>query len=204
MVGTAVCLAAAIVSAGCSTSTNSSEESTRPYYTAQYDDIIYYWIDCIAQTDDRVTSDNVKITMVEAKYFAVTEKYGCKLIKVNGTQFRFIMKLPHGRIQQIFIDGAHMAEGFKIVANDFDKQEYIKQWENASQDYSDVPDKAGLEEDAEYYQETLRKIANELEETEKQPDIGLITLHFIGRGNVDSRSLSYDVEEMVGKSNLAE
>ena len=112
----------------------------------------------MAQTDERAaSSDKVRITMVEAKYFAVTEKYECRLVEVIDKKFRFVMELPHGAWQHIIIDGTHMVDDFAAVANGFDKNAWVDQWVQVSKEYSDVPDRTGLEEDATYHQETLKK-----------------------------------------------
>ena len=204
-----VCLLTALTCVGCdslsSLSTGIIKESSYTYYTEKYKDISYSWVDCVAQTDERAaSSDEVRITMVEAKYFAVTEKYECRLVEVIGKKFRFVMELPHGAWQHIIIDGTHMVDDFAAVANGFDKNAWVDQWVQVSKEYSDVPDRTGLEEDATYHQETLKKIANELAEAEKQPDIGLVTINYFGYYgcSVDSRSLSYDVEQMVKNSKV--
>lgn len=168
---------------------------------------------CVAQTDESLKtiparkSTGMQITMVEAKYFAITEKYNCKLIYVNGIDtFEFKIRTPHKHWMQFEVDALNMADGFADVSDKFDVDKWVKTGGGHDKKHCyDLPDDEGLREDGQFYKDTLKKISEELAKAENEPDIGLISLQFLGiYCDVDNAKLSYDVKNLLSNIGASE
>lgn len=171
-------------------------------------------IHCMSQTDERLKTmserdkNNAKITMVEAKYFAITEKYNCMFVDVNGVEsFKFLIQTPHGHWMDFEVDPLNMADSFSDLSDDFDVDDWAATYDSrrGKTNWGDLPNDRKVKEDGQFYKDVLKEISEELSEVESQPDIGLISLQFIGRSNhVDSAKFSYDVKNLVNNINASE
>lgn len=155
------------------------------------------WTECVAQTDQRLnasTCENYTVTQVEGKYFAVTEKYNCKLAW-SESYFTFLLFTPNGGHYDFQIAPWDMSGGFAEIASTFDKDSWIYEWEDV------VNDDALLNKDADYIAKTLTAIADELAEADAEPDLGLVSLGFLRWSalihQVDNAKLSADIAALV-------
>ena len=156
----------------------------------------FAWTECVAQTDQRLnanTCENYRVTQVEGKYFAVTEKYNCELAW-SESYFAFLLFAPNGGHYGFQITPWDMSGGFAEIASSFDKDSWIYEW-------SDVASDDLLNKDADYIAKTLTVIADELAEADAEPDLGLVSLSFLKWNSyteqVDNAKLSADIAALV-------
>lgn len=208
-----IAIAVGLTMTGCSSSYAYDDSETHNYTSFPL-----YQMHCMSQTDERLKTlskrdkNNAQITMVEAKYFAITEKYNCMLVNVNGIKsFEFLIQTPHGHWMEFEVNPLNMAESFFDLSDNFDVDDWAATYDSKrgkkslGEYWGDLPNDRKVKEDGQFYKDTLKKISEELSEVESQPDIGLISLQFIGNGAyVDSAKLSYDVKNLVNSINTSE